>query len=127
MGEWRVQRNYRVHIIIHLLKHVSAALLSILSACGILRRTVQSVASHFVHGCLPCTPEGEAHAGATHHLLLSLGGFITFAVPRQNQCLTLSSTAPSLPQVNHICMMHTGCRSRSMFFTGFNSLHRTAE
>lgn len=36
LGKWRVQRNYWVNIIIRLLKHVSAAPLSVLSACGIL-------------------------------------------------------------------------------------------
>lgn len=68
MGKWRVQRNYRVNVIIRPLKHVSAAPLSILSACGILRDTVQSVALHFVHGCsvsLPRSPEGKARGPLT--------------------------------------------------------------
>lgn len=58
MGEWRVQRNYRVNIIICLAKHVSVASLSVLSACGILRGTVQSVARYFVHGCFVSVPRG---------------------------------------------------------------------
>lgn len=75
MGKWRMQRTSRVNIIICLLKHVSAAPLSVLSACGILRSTAQSVALYFVHGCsvsLPGNPEGESQ-GPTNHLLLSLG------------------------------------------------------
>lgn len=85
MGKWRVQRNYWVNIIMRLLKHVSAAPLSVLSARGILRGTVQSVALYFVHGCsvsLPRSPGGKAR-GPSPSAAVTGGGTITFALPCQ--------------------------------------------
>ena len=81
-----VQRNYRVNIIIRLLKHVSAAPLSVLSACGILRGTVQSVALYFVHGCSVSLLAGALRVkpGArSPSAAVTGGGTITFSVPCQ--------------------------------------------
>lgn len=83
MKEWGVQQNYWVNIIIYLLKHVSATSLAVLSACGILRSKVQSVARYFVHGCSVPVPRSLRVKPWSPLTICCChwGGTITFAVP----------------------------------------------
>lgn len=123
MSKWRVQRNYRVDIIIHLLKHVSAAPLSILSACGILRGTVQSAALYLVHSCFVFLPRSAKPGAYSPSAAITGGGTVLFAVPCQpSESKTRLRLSLQLPwdlcaphQVIHSCMLDTGCRSRDIF------------
>lgn len=129
--------NYKVYhdgsrettnIIVRLLKHVSAAPLSILSARGILRGTVQSVALYFVHGCsvsLPRSPEGEAggplticccHWGWHHHVRSAMPAPASPRPGSDPLCLSSTALRPTVfpHRVIYGCLTHTGCWSRGI-------------
>lgn len=111
------------NIIVRLLKHVSVAPLSILSARGILRGTVQSVALYFVHGCsvsLPRSPEGEAggplticccHWGWHPHVRSAMPAPASPRPGSDPLCLSSTALRPTVfpHRVIYGCLTHTGC------------------
>lgn len=140
MREWGFQRNYWVNIIIYFLKHVSAASLSVLSARGILRSTVQSVARYFVHGCSVPVPRGLrvkpwsplticcCHWGWRYHVHSAMP-----AQWAQDQAVTFSATALRPTVILTRLLISTWCRlvagqeacSAESWSQGFEWMHNS--
>lgn len=110
-----VQRNHQVNILVSLLEHVSAAPLSVLSACGTKRGRVQSVARYFVHGCSVFLPRSLGGWGwqlkpraLSPSAALTRGGRITLTVQNilSARALRLLSTSPGYShQHDSLCLL----------------------